>query len=238
MPRDAKADFSASAARKSWSKSEAMALGVSGGLAGATAKTATAPLERVRILNQIGAAVGTMSTLRKVVHNEGFWALWRGNWPNVVRIFPNKWVLLSCSDLYKGVLGPLNLSTFWLGGISGAMAGASAVSLTYPLDLTRTRMAGFLQERGSQSRYKTIFGTMWLIAREEGVIGLYRGIGLTLAGAFPYEGVKFGCYDMLKRSCLDENSGAHHKVWCGACAGMIAHLVTCAPTADQTRDLH
>ena len=105
-----------------WTRAEAMTLGLSGGIAGATAKTVTAPFERVRILNQAGASLGAANTIRVVVRNEGFWALWRGNWPNIVRIFPNRWVLLSCSDLYKDFLSPLGLSTFWLGGLKRTLS--------------------------------------------------------------------------------------------------------------------
>jgi len=98
-----------------WTPAEGVMLGASGGLAGATAKTATAPFERVRILNQTGNSVGALQTITAVCRNEGWLALWRSNTVNIVRIFPNKWVLLSCSDLYKGLLAPLGLGTFGLG---------------------------------------------------------------------------------------------------------------------------
>jgi len=39
--------------------------------------------------------------------------------------------------------------------------------------------------------------------RQEGLRALYRGVGLTIAGSFPYEGVKFGVYDLLKRRALN-----------------------------------
>ena len=165
-------------------------LGASGGLAGATAKTATAPFERVRILNQTGNSVGALQTITAVCRNEGWLALWRSNTVNIVRIFPNKWVLLSCSDLYKGLLEPLGLGTFGLGAGAGALAGATAVrasacaracaacarsssrrvvaqvSATYPLDVVRTRMAGILLQKGADTPYKTILGTLLLIYKQ------------------------------------------------------------------------
>jgi len=39
--------------------------------------------------------------------------------------------------------------------------------------------------------------------RKEGVMGLYKGVGPTIAGALPYEGIKFGYLDYF------ENERAH-----------------------------
>ena len=170
--------------------SKALILGTSGGLAGAVAKTAIAPLERVRLLAQTGqgGSAGAVYTLRKVIHNEGVAALWRGNTVNVIRMIPNKCVLLACSDLYQDAFRGQKVSAFWRGGVAGAFAGATAILFTYPLDLVRTRMAGFLLQPGGTTRYETILGTMALIRREEGVRALFRGIMPTLLGSFPYEG--------------------------------------------------
>ena len=170
--------------------SKALILGTSGGLAGAVAKTAIAPLERVRLLAQTGqgGSAGAVYTLRKVITNEGVAALWRGNTVNVVRMIPNKCVLLACSDLYQDAFRRKEVSSFWRGGIAGAFAGATAILFTYPLDLVRTRMAGFLLQPGGTTRYETILETMAIISREEGVRALFRGIMPTLLGSFPYEG--------------------------------------------------
>ena len=103
-----------------------VALAFSGGVAGALAKTVVAPLERIKLLNQAGQSAGAFSTLYKVVHNEGWRALWRGNGVNVIRMIPNKGVLLSCSDIYKDNIRSLQISHFWTGAISGGLAGGKA----------------------------------------------------------------------------------------------------------------
>ena len=94
------------------------------------------------LLNQVGPRGSALQTLRRVTFHEGFWALWRGNSVNVLRMIPNKGVLLACSDLYKEPLRALERNKFWHGAASGALAGATAALLTYPLDLARSRMAG------------------------------------------------------------------------------------------------
>ena len=82
-------------------RSHGFALVISGGVAGAVAKTCVAPLERIKLLNQVGQSAGIAATCNKVIRNEGFAALWRGNTVNVIRMIPNKGVLLACSDVYK-----------------------------------------------------------------------------------------------------------------------------------------
>eukprot|EP00908_Phaeocystis_cordata_P024969 Transcript_7428.p1 GENE.Transcript_7428~~Transcript_7428.p1 ORF type:complete len:313 (-),score=98.81 Transcript_7428:185-1123(-) len=202
-----------------------MALGLSGGVAGAVAKTAVAPLERIKLLNQAGQSAGLFATLHKVMHNEGWRALWRGNTVNVIRMIPNKGILLGCSDVYKDAMRSLCLGPFWTGALSGALAGGTAIVLTYPLDLARTRMAGFLLQKGEVTQYPTLVATISAVYRTEGFRALFRGVGPTLAGSFPYEGIKFGTYGWLKRN----DGGGGSAVWrasCGAAAATLAHVIT------------
>lgn len=87
-----------------------------GAAASTVARTACAPLDRVKLLNQTGAAtLGPIGTLRAVVEREGWRGLWRGNTVNVQRVVPSKGVLLCCFDTYRDGLRPLGLDTFALG---------------------------------------------------------------------------------------------------------------------------
>jgi len=223
-------------AAQSW---HAAALGVSGGLAGGVAKTTVAPLERIKLLLQTGECSGVAFTLKEVVRSEGIRALWRGNTVNVARMVPSKAVLLSCSDLYKDAFGLTNMTTFAQGGIAGAFAGATATFCTYPLDLARTRMAGRVHTAGSTASQDGALATLAAIYRTEGLQALFRGASPTVLGALPYEGIKFGTYDVLKRwsvgdgapsSASGHRSGASGgvlwKACCGSLAAMVAHVLT------------
>jgi hypothetical protein len=211
----------------------AAALGMSGGLAGGIAKTCVAPLERIKLLMQTGQSTGLIITLRRILHHEGYLALWRGNTVNVIRMVPNKCVLLSCSDIYKDVLrscGGGNLSTFLQGGVAGALAGCTATFATYPLDLARTRMAGVLHKAtgpklGSSAGF---VATLLTIRRQEGFGALFRGVTPTVLGALPYEGLKFGTYDWLKRETTSpgEKTSPIWRACCGAIAALVAHVAT------------
>ena len=52
---------------------------LAGGLSGAVAKSATAPLERAKIMSQAGDTGNFVKILRDVTRVEGWQGLWRGN---------------------------------------------------------------------------------------------------------------------------------------------------------------
>jgi len=200
-----------------------------GGAAGIVAKTFCAPLERVKILNQLGESTGVVGAYRDVLQKEGTLGFWRGNLTNCVRVFPAKAVLFWANAHYKKLLSRwIRGETPWLkdltGFFAGSLAGFTAVAVTYPLDFTRTRLAGKL---GSASRPTSMFAVLHHAITQEGLFSLYRGIGPTLAGALPFEGIKFGVYDALHRIVhaeLKQVTTLHH-VACGGVAGMCAQIV-------------
>jgi hypothetical protein len=73
---------------------------------------------------------------------EGFFAFWKGNGINIIRIFPYSAGQLAANDSYKRLLaderGELSLARRLL---SGACAGMTATALTHPLDTVRLRLA-------------------------------------------------------------------------------------------------
>jgi len=70
---------------------------ISGGIAGSTGKTMTAPLSRLTVLLQVGAVQqcqhrGAMQSLVHTANNilkrEGFRSFWKGNFTSVIHRFP------------------------------------------------------------------------------------------------------------------------------------------------------
>lgn len=77
--------------------------------------------------------------------------------------------------------------------ICGGAAGITSVTVTYPLDIVRTRLsiqsASFaaLGHRDTSEKLPGMFRTMVLIYKQEGgIVALYRGITPTVAGVAPY----------------------------------------------------
>ena len=224
---------------------------VCGGLAGMIAKTATNPLDRIRMLSQTGehgvGAAGTKVTpfqlYRSIIQNEGILGLWAGNGANLLRVFPAKSIVFASNDFYRGCCGyyywgstdayimensgqlPWSLSF-----LSGGLAGMTASAATYPLDLARGRITGKLAGPNGKKHYKGIINTVLVTAREEGVRALYKGITPTLLGAMPYEGIKFGTVGILEKMYPkekdDKSSNVTRKLMFGGAAGATAGVLT------------
>ncbi|PSN31598.1 Graves disease carrier protein [Blattella germanica] len=139
-------------------------------------KTAVAPLDRIKILlqahNKHYKHLGVFSGLRHIVHKETFFALYKGNGAQMV---------------FSSMMGSnSHIGKF----LAGAGAGVTAVTLTYPLDTIRARLA--FQVTGEHV-YTGIEG---------GVRALYRGFVPTVCGMIPYAGFSFYCFEMLKYLCM------------------------------------
>ncbi|KAL5161866.1 Mitochondrial substrate carrier family protein B [Glycine soja] len=60
--------------------------------------------------------------------------------------------------------------------VAGGLSGITAAAATYPLDLVRTRFAA----QRSSTYYRGISHAFTTICRDEGFLGLYKGLGATL----------------------------------------------------------
>ena len=68
----------------------------------------------------------------------------------------------------------------------------------YPLDLVRTRLSA--QTKGQY--YKGIAHAVRTIARDEGLLGLYRGLGATLLQVTPSLAINYTAYGTLRAHWL------------------------------------
>ncbi|KAL6627466.1 hypothetical protein ACP70R_031192 [Stipagrostis hirtigluma subsp. patula] len=179
-----------------------------GGFAGAVSKTCTAPLARLTILFQVkrqryqlfgilcalwnvAGMHSDVAALRKysiwheasrIVREEGFGAFWKGNLVTIVHRLPYSAISFYSYERYKNLLQMvpgLDRDSNYVGVVrllGGGLAGITSASVTYPLDVVRTRLA----TQKTTRYYKGIFHALSTICRDEGVKGLYKGLGATL----------------------------------------------------------
>ncbi len=215
---------------------------VSGGGSGAITKTATAPLERVKILLQVQGMKmvgvdksqykyrGVWGTLRTVVREEGFLALYAGNFANVIRVIPVYALKFSFNETFKDMVRTPGQDLDFMQLIAaGTLAGLFQTICTYPLETVRTRLT--LGSLGVQ--YSGIWDVLRRTVRTEGVGGLYKGIMPTFLSGSPYVGLQMTFYEVIKRD-LERRNAANksvlqkqvEKLFAGAAAGVIAQTVT------------
>jgi len=182
-----------------------------GGVSAAVSKTAVAPIERVKLLLQVQDAnknilpenrySGIGDCFKRVVAEQGFGSLWRGNAANVIRYFPTQALNFACKDFYKLWLCPYNPKTqpgmFFLGNCaSGGAAGATSLSVVYPLDFARTRLAADVGS-GKEREFNGLVDCLKKSA-SKGIGGLYNGFGISVIGIIAYRASYFGMFDTGK----------------------------------------
>merc|ERR1712019_222419 len=158
--------------------------------------TIVAPIEGVKLLLQVQDASSSIKPedryngigdcFQRVIKEQGFGSLWRGNLANVIRYFPTQALNFAFKDFYKQIFNPYNPKTepvkFFVGNCaSGGAAGATSLCVVYPLDFARTRL-DCLQK----------------ILKKDGPQGLYRGFGISVVGIIAYRASYFGFFDTGK----------------------------------------
>lgn len=199
-----------------------------GGVSAAVSKTIVAPIERVKLLLQVQDANkniaadkrynGIGDCFKRVVAEQGVGSLWRGNLANVVRYFPTQALNFACKDAYKKVFCPYNPKTqpgmFFLGNMaSGGAAGATSLSVVYPLDFARTRLAADVGQGGDRE-FTGLIDCLKKCAAKDGVAGLYRGFGISVVGIIAYRASYFGMFDTGKVILFEDMKKANFlAVW-------------------------
>ncbi|OOF92284.1 hypothetical protein ASPCADRAFT_210167 [Aspergillus carbonarius ITEM 5010] len=217
---------------------------IAGGVAGAVSRTIVSPLERLKILLQIQSVgreeykLSIWKALGKIGREEGWKGFMRGNGTNCIRIIPYSAVQFGSYNFYKKFAESSQNAELSAVHrlICGGAAGITSVTITYPLDIVRTRLsiqsASFagLSHREVGERLPGMFTTMVLIYRNEGgIVGLYRGIIPTVAGVAPYVGLNFMTYESVRRYLTPEGDitpGPLRKLLAGAISGAVAQTCT------------
>jgi len=187
---------------------------IAGGISAAISKTAVAPIERVKLLLQVQhvskqIAVdqrykGIVDCFVRIPKEQGFLAFWRGNLANVIRYFPTQALNFAFKDKYKQIfLGGVNkheqFMRYFLGNLaSGGAAGATSLCFVYPLDFARTRLAADVGKAGAEREFSGLGNCLSKIFKSDGLVGLYRGFGVSVQGIIIYRAAYFGFFDTAK----------------------------------------
>jgi len=187
-----------------------------GGVAAAVSKTAAAPIERVKLLIQNQDEMikagrldrkynGIMECFSRTASQEGALSLWRGNTANVIRYFPTQALNFAFRDTYKAMFNfkkDRDGYWKWMAGnlASGGAAGATSLLFVYSLDYARTRLANDAKsaKKGGERQFNGLVDVYKKTLASDGISGLYRGFGPSVAGIIVYRGLYFGMYDSIK----------------------------------------
>jgi solute carrier family 25 folate transporter 32 len=128
---------------------------------------------------------------------------------------PTSTLVNSAAAGFKGENGPLTVLERFAKGrgdsafhaLAGAVGGFTSGVVTCPLDVIKTKLqaqGGFRAAQGNSAppsataRYSGMLGTARVIWREEGLKGMYRGLGPIILGYLPTWAVWFTVYGKSK----------------------------------------
>lgn len=199
-----------------------------GAIAGLVSRFVIAPLDVIKIRLQLqhntatSSHRGTLATFKHILRHEGITGFWKGNVPAemlYVCYAAAQFTTYRSTCIFLQTALPTRLPNSVESFVAGAAAGAAATSVTYPLDLLRTRFAA----QGRHRVYQSIRGAIWEIKRDEGFKGFFRGIGPGLGQIVPYMGIFFVTYEALRDSLQEL-----HMPWGSgdATAGMLASVIS------------
>lgn len=107
--------------------------------------------------------------------------------------------------------------------IDGMLAGLTGVTMTYPLDLSKTRLQNQVTVPGKLAKYRNLPDTVIKVFRHEGVKGAYAGY-LGNASVLMFEAAfKLVANDMIRKRFTDKNGhiSIFHECLTGAATGVL-----------------
>jgi len=182
-------------------------------VAACTAEALTIPIDTAKVRLQLQTAVpgqapkysGMIGTMGTVAKEEGVAALWKGITPGLHRqcLFGGLRIGLydPVKNFYAGDKAgdpPMHVKV-----AAGLTTGAIAISIASPTDLVKVRMQaeGKLAE-GVPRKYPSALSAYGIIAKEEGMAGLWTGLGPNVARNAIINAVELASYDEVKNGLM------------------------------------
>lgn len=207
---------------------------IAGGFAGALSRTATAPLDRLKVLLQVQTEKMSRSPriipcLVQIYKEGGILGFFRGNGLNVLKVAPESAIKFYAYETIKDFMvradGLHSKEEISVVGrlLAGGAAGAIAQTVIYPMDLVKTRLQTYACISGKAPPLMTLSKEIWY---QEGPRAFYRGLLPSLLGMIPYAGIDLAAYETLKNVSRqwipeDHEPGPIIQLCCGMISGAL-----------------
>lgn len=104
----------------------------------------------------------------------------------------------------------------------GSIAGAIGATVVYPIDLVKTRIQNQRSVIVGEMLYRNSFDCFRKVLRNEGFLGLYRGLPPQLVGVAPEKAIKLAMNDLMRSILKNPRDGSItmiNEAIAGGCAG-------------------
>jgi solute carrier family 25 phosphate transporter 23/24/25/41 len=171
---------------------------INAGFAGMISRTATAPLERIKVMYQNKSNIKTSyySYIPKLIKKEGYFSLFNGNGINCIRVVPESAIRYGVFDYSKKYFKDKGFENNINYFISGSISGIIASCTVYPLETIRTKITA----QSNNNMYNDYLDCVKKSFNKSGIRGFYKGNVLYTLGMIPYQGTNFLTYEYLKNN--------------------------------------
>ncbi|EQL01427.1 calcium dependent mitochondrial carrier protein [Ophiocordyceps sinensis CO18] len=201
---------------------------LAGAIAGGVSRTATAPLDRLKVyllVKTSGSSESAAAAIKQgqsvaavknavrpcgdavkyLYQSGGVRGFFAGNGLNVVKIMPETAIKFGSYEAAKRALAnfeghgdPRRISSYSK-FTAGGLAGMIAQFCVYPLDTLKFRLQCETVKDGLKGR-ALVRQTAAKMYADGGVRACYRGITMGLVGMFPYSAIDMGMFELLKKT--------------------------------------
>lgn len=176
-----------------------LANGLSSAAAGIVGRTLTHPLDTAKArLQASNTYSNSLHALSSTLRTEGIRGWYRGFGVVISLGTPGTIMYLSSYEIAKDRLQKNERLPAWASHLASGMIAETIACIVYvPVDVVKERMQ-VQQSQGGSFYYKNTFDALRQIGQTEGLRGLYRGYGATLASFGPFSALYFVFYERCK----------------------------------------
>lgn len=209
---------------------------IAGAVAGGISRTATAPLDRLKVYLLVNTKSGAnvalhaaktgqpilafknagrplLAAISDLYKSGGIRGFFAGNGLNVVKIMPETAIRFGAYEAAKNALAgfeghndPHNINPYSK-FVAGGVAGMVAQFCVYPLDTLKFRLQSEYISGGARGN-ALLFQTARKMFAEGGTRAAYRGVTMGLIGMFPYSAIDMGTFELFKRTYIQYKAKA------------------------------
>lgn len=141
-----------------------------------------------------------LQTAVTIVGEEGIGALYKGVVPTMLRQGCNQAVNFTAYNIIKTKVmayQKTNELQHWQSLLIGGLSGGMGPLVNNPLDVVKTRLQKQVVHAGKAAKYTGLVQACGVIAKEEGVLALWKGITPRLLRIMPGQAVTFMVYEAV-----------------------------------------
>jgi len=190
-----------------------------GGMSAIISRTLTAPLELYKTQRQNYFIPD--ATIRSVLRKEGIRYLWKGNYTNCIRAFPQfaitNGIYVKTNNVTKNIIN----NDIYRNLVCGSISGSIAMICIYPLETIKTHLS--LQI--NKSHYNGTLDAFKKLKTNQ----LYKGLTVSIIGYSKYNTICYGVNNYLNKHYKIVESNRYKnsfKVFYGGMAGVTAISIT------------